>query len=151
VGPFPTNDISKALQECSIKSLIHVTALVKKIKIYQTLHVKESDQHHLEYWPQVQPFLKWRYQSDMVDSLNALSLNACCCIQYTSVELLQSCSKFNAKMFLLKHIHLAVRKKVKHACARSASLTIESTCHLLPLYVVAKTLSLIFFVSLNIS
>jgi hypothetical protein len=68
----------KALQECSIKSLINVMALVKKSKIYQTLHVKESD---LEYWPQVQQFLKWRYCSDMADSHNALSLNVCCCIQ----------------------------------------------------------------------
>jgi hypothetical protein len=31
-----------------------------KFMMYQTLHVKESDQHRLEFWPQVQPFLKWR-------------------------------------------------------------------------------------------
>ena len=53
----------------------------------QTLLVKESDQRHLQYWPQVQPYLKWWYCSNMVDCLNALSLNVCCSIQYISMEL----------------------------------------------------------------
>ena len=59
--------------------------------MFETLHVTESDQHHhLEYWLQVQTFLKWRYWSNMVNCLNALPLNACCSIQYISLELLPS-------------------------------------------------------------
>ena len=62
-----SNNILKALQDCSIKSLIHVVSLVKQFMMYQTLYVKGSDQLHLEFWPQVQPFLKWRYCSNMMD------------------------------------------------------------------------------------
>lgn len=63
----------------------------------------------------------------------------------------QVCSKFSSKMFLLQHIYFTVKKRVKHAFARSTSLMNESTCHLLLWYVAAKILSRIFFISLNIS
>jgi hypothetical protein len=45
VRPFPTNCISKALQNGYVDSLIHGLALGKKHVIYQTLRVKESDHH----------------------------------------------------------------------------------------------------------
>jgi hypothetical protein len=48
VRPFPTNCISKALQNGSVESLIHGLALGKKLVMHQTLCVKESNQHCLE-------------------------------------------------------------------------------------------------------
>jgi hypothetical protein len=48
VRPFPTNCISKALQNGYVDSLIPVLALGKKLVMHQTLRVKESDQHCLE-------------------------------------------------------------------------------------------------------
>jgi hypothetical protein len=45
VRPFPTNCISKALQNGCVDSLIHGLALGKKLVMHQTLRVKESDQH----------------------------------------------------------------------------------------------------------
>jgi hypothetical protein len=48
VGPFPTNCISKALQNGYVDSLIHNLALGKKLVMPQTLCVKESDQHCLD-------------------------------------------------------------------------------------------------------
>jgi hypothetical protein len=48
VRPFPTNCISKALQNGYVDSLIHGLALGKKLVMHQTLCVKESDQHCLE-------------------------------------------------------------------------------------------------------
>jgi hypothetical protein len=39
---------------------------------------------------EVQPFLKWEYHSDVLDKLNAISLNACCNISYDSVAVLPS-------------------------------------------------------------
>jgi hypothetical protein len=44
VMPFPTNCISKALQNGYVDSLIHGLALGKKFVMHQTLRVKESDQ-----------------------------------------------------------------------------------------------------------
>jgi hypothetical protein len=41
--PFPTNFISKALQNGYEDSLIHGLALGKKLVMHQILHVKESD------------------------------------------------------------------------------------------------------------
>jgi hypothetical protein len=43
--PFPTNCISKALQNGYVDSLIHGMALGKKLVMYQTHSVKESDHH----------------------------------------------------------------------------------------------------------
>jgi hypothetical protein len=48
VRPFPTNCISKALQNGYVDSLIHGLALGKKLVMHQTLHVKESDKHCLD-------------------------------------------------------------------------------------------------------
>jgi hypothetical protein len=48
VRPFPTNCISKALQNGYVDSLIHGVALGKKLVMRQTLYVKESDQHCLD-------------------------------------------------------------------------------------------------------
>jgi hypothetical protein len=48
VRPFPTNCISKALQNGYVDSQIHGLALGKKLVVHQTLRVKESDQHCLE-------------------------------------------------------------------------------------------------------
>jgi hypothetical protein len=48
VRPFPTNCISKALQNGYVDSLIHGFALGKKLVMHQTLCVKESDQHYLD-------------------------------------------------------------------------------------------------------
>jgi hypothetical protein len=45
VRPFPTNCISKALQNGYVDSLIYGLALEKKLVMHQTLRVKESDQH----------------------------------------------------------------------------------------------------------
>jgi hypothetical protein len=45
VKPFPTNCISKALQNGYVDSLIHDVALGKKLVVNQSLRVKESDQH----------------------------------------------------------------------------------------------------------
>jgi hypothetical protein len=45
VMPFPTNCISKALQNGYVDSLIHGLTLGKKLVMYQTLRVKESDHH----------------------------------------------------------------------------------------------------------
>jgi hypothetical protein len=42
VRPFPTNCISKALQNGYVDSLIHGLALGKKFAMHQTLRVKES-------------------------------------------------------------------------------------------------------------
>jgi hypothetical protein len=42
---FPTNCISKALQNGYVDSLINGLALGKKLVMHQTLRVKESDQH----------------------------------------------------------------------------------------------------------
>jgi hypothetical protein len=47
VRPFPTNCISKALQNGYVDSLIHGLELEKKLVMHQTLRVKESDQHCL--------------------------------------------------------------------------------------------------------
>jgi hypothetical protein len=49
VKPFPMNCISKALQNHSVDSLIHVLALEKKYVMHQTLHIKESEQHCLDF------------------------------------------------------------------------------------------------------
>ena len=97
----------------------------------QTLFVKESDQHHLQYWPQVQAFLKWWYHSNMVDFLNVLSLNACLASSTFLWNRYQVCSKLNLKMFLLQHFHFTLRKMVKQTGAKSTSLLTESICHLL--------------------
>jgi hypothetical protein len=48
VRPFPTNCISKALQNSYVDSLIHGLALGKKLVMHQTLCIKESDQHCLD-------------------------------------------------------------------------------------------------------
>jgi hypothetical protein len=48
VRPFPTNCISKALQNGYVDSLIHGLALGKKLVMHQTLRVKESDQQFLD-------------------------------------------------------------------------------------------------------
>jgi hypothetical protein len=48
VRPFPTNCISKALQNGYVDSLIHGLALGKKLVMHQTLCVKESDQYCLD-------------------------------------------------------------------------------------------------------
>jgi hypothetical protein len=48
VRPFPTNCISKALQNGYVDSLIHGLALEKKLVMHQTLRVKESDQNCLD-------------------------------------------------------------------------------------------------------
>jgi hypothetical protein len=48
---FPTNCISKALQNGYVDSLIHGLALGKKLMMHQTLRVKESDQHCLDILP----------------------------------------------------------------------------------------------------
>jgi hypothetical protein len=48
VRPFPTNCISKALQNGYVDNLIHGLALGKKLVIHQTLRVKESYQHCLD-------------------------------------------------------------------------------------------------------
>jgi hypothetical protein len=48
VRPFPTNCISKELQNGYVDNLIHGLALGKKIVMHQTLCVKESHQHCLE-------------------------------------------------------------------------------------------------------
>jgi hypothetical protein len=48
VRPFPTNYISKALQNGYVDSLIHGLALGKKLVMHQALCVKESDQHCLD-------------------------------------------------------------------------------------------------------
>jgi hypothetical protein len=48
VRPFPTNCISKALQNGYIDSVIHGLKLGKKLVMHQTLCVKESDQHCLD-------------------------------------------------------------------------------------------------------
>jgi hypothetical protein len=45
---FPTNCISKSLQNGYADSLIHGLALGKKLVVHQTLHVKESDQQCLD-------------------------------------------------------------------------------------------------------
>jgi hypothetical protein len=45
VWPFPTNCVSKALQNGYVDSLIHGLALGKKLVMHQTLRVKKSDQH----------------------------------------------------------------------------------------------------------
>jgi hypothetical protein len=45
---FPTNCISKVLQNGYVDSLIHGLALGKKLVMHRTLHVKESDQHCLD-------------------------------------------------------------------------------------------------------
>jgi hypothetical protein len=45
VRPFPTNCISKALQNGNVDSLIHGLALRKKLMMHQTLHIRESDHH----------------------------------------------------------------------------------------------------------
>jgi hypothetical protein len=47
--PFPTNCISKALQNGYVDSLIHGLALGKKLVMHQTLLAKESDQHFLDF------------------------------------------------------------------------------------------------------
>jgi hypothetical protein len=44
VRPFPTNCISKALQNGYVDGLIHGLATEKKLVMHQTLRVKESDQ-----------------------------------------------------------------------------------------------------------
>jgi hypothetical protein len=49
VRPFPTNCISKALQNGYVDSQIHGLALGKKLVMHQTLRVKESDQHCLDF------------------------------------------------------------------------------------------------------
>jgi hypothetical protein len=43
--PFPTNCISKTLQNGNVGSLIHGLALGKKLVMRHTLCVKESDHH----------------------------------------------------------------------------------------------------------
>jgi hypothetical protein len=48
VRPFPTNYISKELQNGYVDSLIHGLTLGKKLVMHQTLRVKESDQHCLD-------------------------------------------------------------------------------------------------------
>jgi hypothetical protein len=45
VRTFPTNCISKALQNGYVDSVIHGLALGKKLVMHQTLRVKESDHH----------------------------------------------------------------------------------------------------------
>jgi hypothetical protein len=47
VRPFPTNCISKALQNGYVDSVIHGLALGKKLVMHHTLRVKESNQHCL--------------------------------------------------------------------------------------------------------
>jgi hypothetical protein len=46
--PFPTNCISKALQNGYADSMIHGLVLEKKLMMHQILRVKESDQHCLD-------------------------------------------------------------------------------------------------------
>jgi hypothetical protein len=87
VRPFPTNCISKELQNGYVDSLIHGLALGKKLVMHQTLHVKESDQRSSM---DVRPFLNREYHSDTLDRLNAVSPNACCSISYVSVAVLPS-------------------------------------------------------------
>jgi hypothetical protein len=48
VRPFPTNYISKVLQNGYVNSLIHGLALGKKLMMHQTLRIKESDKHCLD-------------------------------------------------------------------------------------------------------
>jgi hypothetical protein len=68
--------------------------LGKKLVMHQTLRVKESDQHCLGIWPDLpgflRPFLNWEYHSNVLDRLNAVSLNACCGISYVFVAVLPS-------------------------------------------------------------
>jgi hypothetical protein len=45
---FLMNCILKALQKGYVDNLIHGLALVKKLMMYQTLRIKESDQHCLD-------------------------------------------------------------------------------------------------------
>jgi hypothetical protein len=85
VRPFPTNCISKALQNAYVDSLIHGLALGKKLVMHQTLRVKESDQRSSM---DVRPFLNREYHSNVLDRLNAVSPNACCSISYVSVAVL---------------------------------------------------------------
>jgi hypothetical protein len=47
VRPFPTNCISKELQNVYVDSLIHGLALGKKLVMHQTLRVNQNDEHFL--------------------------------------------------------------------------------------------------------
>jgi hypothetical protein len=94
VRPFPTNCISKALQNGYVDSLIHGLALGKKLVMHQALRVKESA---IDGRPvcgsssmDVRPFLNREYHSNVLERLNAVSPNACCSISYVSVAVLPS-------------------------------------------------------------
>ena len=63
-------------------------ALGKKFVIHQTLYFIESDQHCLDFLVEIWPFLKWDYQSYVLNQLNTVSLNACCSILYISMVIL---------------------------------------------------------------
>jgi hypothetical protein len=55
--------------------------LGKKLVMHQTLHVKESNQHCLDIWPDFPRFLN---VPNVLSQLNSVSPKACCSISYVS-------------------------------------------------------------------
>jgi hypothetical protein len=90
VIPFPTNCISKALQNGYVDSLIHGLALGKKFMMHQTLRAVDGRPVCGSSSMDVRSFLNREDSSNVLDRLNAVFPTACCSISYVSVAVLPS-------------------------------------------------------------
>jgi len=79
-------------------------AFGKKFVMHQTFFIIEIDQHFLDLWVEVRPFLQWDYQSYILNQLTTVSLKACCSILYISMVILPNFQQnLMQKHFTLAH------------------------------------------------
>jgi hypothetical protein len=86
----------------------------------------------------VRPFLNWEYHSNVLDRLNAVSVNACCSISYVSLAVLPSFwqNLMQTRCSFNTSIHNTTEAQTRLDCRSTHSrLTSESSCHPLLWYV----------------
>lgn len=82
--------ILKVLQNCFVDILIHAVAPGNKFMMIQTLNINKSDQHYLDFWPEVPPLQRGNtIQMSWTDSTLFVQ-NGCCSILYISVAILSN-------------------------------------------------------------
>jgi uncharacterized membrane protein YccF (DUF307 family) len=137
VRPFPNDKLNSSAISLIIKCWFPwITALT-----WSTVSLVRT----VDGWPvcestsmDMQPFLNQVYHSNVLDQLNTVSVNACCCISYVSVailsslwqNLMQTCCSINTSISQFDGETNMIALQIN-------SLMTESSCHPLLWYMVS--------------